>query len=375
MTMLETQAGPPAVENTGEYVIRAANLSKSFEALQAVRSLDLNVSAGEIYGLVGPDGAGKTTAMRLLCGALQPDRIKDSQTGPPLDPHAAAEQDSPAAGLKPVHSKKNQTLIEINGVDLLAHPDQAREFIGYLPQRFSLYEDLTVLENLRFFAEIRGLSKLDWEPRCLETLRFVGLDSFLDRRTGQLSGGMKQKLGLAVALVHSPRLLLLDEPTTGVDPVTRQDFWQLIIKLVNESNAGQRNVAVLVSTPYMDEAARCTRLGFMRSGKLLLEGSPSTLCARLSGQIYELYGSPLRRLRQLLTGIEGIPDVRMFGDRLHLRIDPGSDAGLLEKINLALNNSDAVIHSLRQVPAKLEDVFVSLLQSAEELSIANEGPL
>ena len=145
---------------------------------------------------------------------------------------------------------------------MLRHTDAARAQIGYLPQRFSLYEELTVLENLRFFAEVRGLAASQWQPRSQEILEFVGLAAFGDRRAGQLSGGMKQKLGLAAALVHSPRVLLLDEPTTGVDPVTRQDFWQLIIRLV-----GQEGVAVLVSTPYMDEAARCTRVGFMRAGQ------------------------------------------------------------------------------------------------------------
>ena len=170
--------------------------------------MSLNIAAGEIYGLVGSDGAGKTTTMRLLVGALRPD---------------AGE-------------------IQVCGYDVLKQVEQARSQIGYLSQRFSMYEDLTVLENIRFFAEVRGLSQQEWLPRCMEILEFVGLADFKDRRAGQLSGGMKQKLGLASALVTRPRLLLLDEPTTGVDPVTRQDFWQLVIKLVSQRRYTGRHV-------------------------------------------------------------------------------------------------------------------------------------
>jgi ABC-2 type transport system ATP-binding protein len=167
--------------------IQVSHLSKSFGSTQAVQDVSLGVEAGEIYGLIGPDGAGKTTTMRLLCGALEPDHPKG---------HV-------------------ETVIQIAGLDILKKTDLARAKLGYLPQRFSMYEDLTVLENLRFFAEVRGLSESSWKPRCLQILEFVGLAGFVDRRAGQLSGGMRQKLGLAVALVHSPRVLLLDEPTTG----------------------------------------------------------------------------------------------------------------------------------------------------------------
>ena len=226
-------------------LIEAAHLYRTFERLTAVDDVSLSVAVGEIYGLVGPDGAGKTTTLRLLCGAYRP---------------------SPVPGSPPPS-------ITVNGVDMLRQTDQARAQIGYLPQRFSLYEDLTVMENMRFFAEMRGLSAAEWRPRCMEILAFVGLAEFVDRRAGHLSGGMKQKLGLAAALVHRPRVLLLDEPTTGVDPVTRQDFWQLIIRLVGQD--GSSGTAVLVSTPYMDEAARCTRVGFMSSGRMIQEGTPT----------------------------------------------------------------------------------------------------
>src|SRR5512143_1088482 len=190
-------------------MIEASDLRRSFGEVHAVDGVSLRVGAGEIYGLVGSDGAGKTTTIRLLVGALRPDAG-----------HCA-----------------------VAGMDMAKHTEDARSQLGYLSQRFSLYQDLTVLENIRFFAEVRGLRPHEWLPRCMEILEFVGLEKFKDRRAGHLSGGMKQKLGLASALVTRPHVLLLDEPTTGVDPVTRQDFWQLVISLVASpaisSHAGQ----------------------------------------------------------------------------------------------------------------------------------------
>ena len=174
-----------------DYLVQATNLKKHFGETHAVDGVSLQIKPGEVYGLVGADGAGKTTTMRLLVGALKAD---------------AGE-------------------VNICGYDINRQTENARAQFGYLSQRFSMYEDLTVLENIRFFAEVRGLKSNEWLPRCTEILEFVGLEKFSDRRAGQLSGGMKQKLGLASALVTRPRVLLLDEPTTGVDPVTRQDFW------------------------------------------------------------------------------------------------------------------------------------------------------
>src|SRR5688500_20080240 len=257
--------------NMNDTLVSAKNLHKSFGNTHAVDGVSLQIKSGEIYGLVGSDGAGKTTTMRLLVGALLPD----------------------------------QGEVNICGYDVLKETELARSTIGYLSQRFSMYEDLTILENIRFFAEIRGLSTTEWLPRSMEILEFVGLSKFKDRRAGQLSGGMKQKLGLASALVTRPRLLLLDEPTTGVDPVTRQDFWQLIIKLASltptplPEGEGQRvregedGVSVIISTPYMDEASRCHRVGFMKAGRIITEDTPSNLRARLAGRILELRGSPL----------------------------------------------------------------------------------
>jgi ABC-2 type transport system ATP-binding protein len=315
-------------------LIEAANINKSFGSTAAVQDLNLQIAAGEIYGLVGPDGAGKTTSLRLLCGALTP---------------TSAPQAQPAA-------------IRIAGYDLLRQTEFARAQIGYLAQRFSLYEDLTVLENIRFFAEVRGLSASAWRPRCMQILEFVGLAGFIDRRAGQLSGGMKQKLGLAAALVHQPRVLLLDEPTTGVDPVTRQDFWQLIIRLVG---AADHATAVLVSTPYMDEAARCTRLGMMQRGRLALEGTPAELCQRMNGQIVELAGEPLALLRRLVEAEPQVVDVRMFGDRLHLRVQAGAAKAVITRLSKTLPAQGGRISRLRSIPPQLEDVFMGLLEARQ----------
>lgn len=320
--------------------ILVSHLSKSFGDTHAVDDVSLRVEQGEIYGLIGPDGAGKTTTMRLLCGALFPDKHKI--TGEPI--------------------------IQIAGVDVLKHTDKARLQLGYLPQRFSMYEELTVLENLRFFAEVRGLTKASWQPRCMQILEFVGLAGFINRHAGQLSGGMRQKLGLAVALVHSPKVLLLDEPTTGVDPVTRQDFWQLIIRLV-----GEEGVAVLVSTPYMDEAGRCGRVGFMRAGKILLEGKPDGLRARLEGRILEVHGEPLPLLRSVARRDVDVEDAQMFGDHLHLRIHPGSARQVIRRLEKSIPAQGGRLSSLRQSTPQLEDVFINLLEEKPAISSQQAG--
>ncbi|OIN89583.1 MAG: hypothetical protein AUJ21_09525 [Anaerolineae bacterium CG1_02_58_13] len=352
-----------------DHLVSATNLKKSFGDNHAVDGVSLQIKAGEIYGLVGSDGAGKTTTMRLLVGALKPD---------------AGE-------------------IQVCGYDVLKQVEEARSQIGYLSQRFSMYEDLTVLENIRFFAEVRGLSQQEWLPRCMEILEFVGLAEFKDRRAGQLSGGMKQKLGLASALVTRPRLLLLDEPTTGVDPVTRQDFWQLVIKLVSQTlthvhtytrtqvnthtgkqettsimqtEHGTRNtehapitnyqspltpsVSVLLSTPYMDEASRCHRVGFMKAGRIIAEDTPSNLRARLNGRVLELRGDPINTLRHVAHQDVDVEDVAAFGDKLHVRVRAGAAQAILARLPEEIRSASAILRELRVVPPALEDVFIAL---------------
>ena len=315
-----------------ETLIQAENLQKTFNSLRAVDGVSLQVASGEIYGLVGPDGSGKTTIMRLLVGALLPDNTAEA----------------------------GQVAIYVAGFDMFRQTEEGRTRLGYLPQRFSLYEDLTVMENLRFFAEVRGLSAEDWKPRCMEILKFVGLDAFVERRAGNLSGGMKQKLGLAAVLVHRPRVLLLDEPTTGVDPVTRQDFWQLIIRLASAGD--EQGIAVLVSTPYMDEASRCDRIGFLRSGRLLVEGTPAELRSRLVERIMELRGKPLNLLRRLASAHPDVEAVQMFGDRIHLRVGAGSSAGVMSSLPQEILRQGGEVTLLRLISPQLEDVFISLLE-------------
>jgi ABC-2 type transport system ATP-binding protein len=315
-------------------LIDARNLTKTFKLVEAVRNLTLQVSEGQIYGLVGPDGAGKTTTLRMLCGAYLP---------------TSGE-------------------VRIGGYLMSKQPEMGRAQIGYLPQRFSLYEELTVMENLRFFAEVRGLPSRMWVPRSMEILTFVGLDPFADRMAGQLSGGMRQKLGLAAAFVHKPKILLLDEPTTGVDPVTRQDFWQLIIKLSLEEG-----VAVLVTTPYMDEASRCTRLGFMREGHLLLEGSPTELKAPLIGRILLLQGTPLPLLRDEAKEQPQVEDAIMFGDRIHLRVQEGMRKRDLTRLKKAIRKAGGDVKQLRSIPPLMEDVFIAFIQrEADNTSYTKE---
>lgn len=312
--------------------IQADNLQKQYGAIHAVDGVSLQIKPGEIYGLVGPDGAGKTTTLRLLIGALKADEGEAVICGYPVSRQV----------------------------------EQARGTVGYLSQRFSLYEDLTVLENIRFFAEVRGLPASEWQPRCMEILDFVGLAPYTDRRAGQLSGGMKQKLGLASALVSRPRVLLLDEPTTGVDPVTRQDFWQLLIQLVaNSTENKNEKVAVVISTPYMDEAARCHRIGFMRKGKLIAEGSPSEIRSLLNGRVVELRGDPLPKMRELASGVEGVEDVHAFGDRLHLRVRDGEAEAAVSRLKNELPSTGIKLIEVRSVPPVLEDVFIALSSQSD----------
>ena len=313
-----------------EYLIQASDIKKHFGDVQAVDGVSLNIKPGEVYGLVGADGAGKTTTLRLLVGALKADSGQ----------------------------------AEICGYDIDKQTEQARAQFGYLSQRFSMYEDLTVLENIRFFAEVRGLKSDEWLPRSLEILEFVGLDKFKDRSAGQLSGGMKQKLGLASALVTRPKVLLLDEPTTGVDPVTRQDFWQLVIRLTNQSDG----VSVIISTPYMDEASRCHRVGFMKNGRIIAEDTPSKLRARLNGRVLELRGSPIKVLRHVAHQDVDVDDVQAFGDKLHIRVSEGKAEDVLSRLQVQIGREGGHVDDLRVVNPVLEDVFIALSNMKGEVS-------
>ncbi|HEX9015727.1 MAG TPA: ABC transporter ATP-binding protein [Chloroflexota bacterium] len=304
-----------------EPAVHAEGLWKRFGDVEAVRGLDLTVTRGEIHGLVGPDGAGKTTTIRMLCGVQTPDSGQ----------------------------------VQVMGGDTSSEPELVRAKIGYMPQKFSLYGDLTVMENLAFFADLYGVSKADWEVRSAELLAFSRLEPFADRLAEFLSGGMKQKLALACTLIHGPELLLLDEPTTGVDPVSRREFWRILYSLL------ARGVTILVSTPYMDEAERCNTVSFMAGGRIVVSGTPGELKRLVGRQILELRAEPRRAAMLVARELPAIEDVRVFGDSLHLVV---SDAPKAEGIvRSALERQGIEILGLRQIAPSMEDAFMSLTSS------------
>jgi len=307
-----------------DILLETENLRKAFGTLQAVDGLDLQVRAGEMVGLVGPDGAGKTTAIRLLCGLLQPD----------------------------------SGLIRMGGYEVPAQVEKAREVLGYLAQRFSLYGDLTVKENLDFFGQVFEMPESERTQRSVELLRFAGLEEFANRPAAALSGGMQKKLGLASALVHHPKVLLLDEPTGGVDPIARQEFWHLLIRLLRDGSA------VLVSTPYMDEAMRFNRVIFMNHGRALTQGAPRKLMGQLAGRILELAAEPQMAARQIAAEDPDVEDVHTFGEHLHLRIR--SKEGPMERIPKRLAEAGISMTHLMPVAPTLEDVFIQLLEMDSE---------
>jgi ABC-2 type transport system ATP-binding protein len=306
-----------------EILLETKDLVRVFGSTRAVDCLDLQVRAGEMIGLVGPDGAGKTTAMRLLCGALQP----------------------------------TSGTIRVAGYDIPRQVEKAREEIGYLAQRFSLYGDLTVTENLEFFGEVFGMDTVERKERSKDLLRFAGLEEFANRRAAALSGGMQKKLGLASALVHRPKVLLLDEPTGGVDPVARQEFWHLLIGLLREGSA------VLVSTPYMDEAMRFNRVIFMDHGRALISGAPRDLMAALAGRVLELAAEPQMTAREIASQDVDVEDVHSFGGYLHLRVR--APEGPTKRLPAQLKKAGVSLGHIVPVAPTLEDVFIQLLESEE----------
>ena len=309
-----------------EILLEARDLVRTFGPLRAVDGLNLEVRAGEMVGLVGPDGAGKTTAIRLLVGALQP----------------------------------SGGLIRVAGYELPSQVEKAREQIGYLAQRFSLYGDLTVRENLDFFGEVFDVPEAECRQRSQELLRFAGLEEFADRPAAALSGGMQKKLGLATALVHRPKVLLLDEPTGGVDPVARQEFWHLLIGLLRAGSA------VLVSTPYMDEAMRFNRVLFMNHGRALTQGAPRDLMNGLSGRVLELATEQSMAARQIAAEDPDVEDVHTFGEYLHLRVR--APEGPLARLPKRLAEAGVSLTHLIPVSPSLEDVFIQLLEMEEQIN-------
>ncbi len=304
---------------SGEFAVRAEGLCRRFGALQAVRDLSFAVARGEIFGFVGPDGAGKTTIMRMLAGVLLPDKGE----------------------------------IFLEGIDVVAEPERAKPILSYMPQRFGLYEDLTVAENIFFYGELFELPWRVRRARARQLLQAAGLLSFERRLAGQLSGGMKQKLGLVCALLHTPKVLLLDEPTTGVDPLSRRDFWAILY------NLRESGVTILFSTAYMDEAERCSRLALMHEGEIRLCDSPARLKAAMPGALLEVVSADPRAAHKALTGAPGVLGLLLMGDRVHVRVDNAlRRKGELEARLLGEGVGPAAI---QPIEPGIEDVFVALL--------------
>jgi ABC-2 type transport system ATP-binding protein len=296
-------------------------VTKRYGPTTAVNGLSLSVRTGEMFGLIGPDGAGKTTTIRMMCGLLQP----DSGT-------------AQMVGLDPVRDHRRVTAS-----------------VGYLSQRFSLYGDLSIDENIAFFAEIHGLR--DYRPRRDRLLEMTQLTAFRTRLADRLSGGMKQKLALACTLVHEPAVIVLDEPTTGVDPVSRREFWKLLSEFLSQG------VTIVMATPYLDEAERCARVALLHEGRLLALDRPDALRATLPGALFEVIVSDHRRAPEVLRGIDGVADVQMFGERAHVRMDaPAADAADLLAARAAA--AGLSVTGVRRIATSLEDVFIARLHEA-----------
>ncbi|MFN2252097.1 MAG: ATP-binding cassette domain-containing protein [Anaerolineae bacterium] len=315
---MDTEAG------RDQMAVEADALTKAFGDVVAVDGFDLRVRRGEIFGLVGPDGAGKTTTIRLLTAIMLP-------------------TSGSAAVL---------------GRDTVAEAEAIKPDIGYMAQRFNLYGDLTVEENLAFFADVFGVTGDERDERIDEALRFAGLEEFRTRRAANLSGGMQKKLALAATLVHQPQVLFLDEPTTGVDPVSRREFWEILTDL---HLAG---ITIFVSTPYMDEAERCSRVGLMFRGNTIVTGTPRSIRELMGGEMLEIQSADLRAARSVLEACEVVREVQAYGDRLHAFVaDAAADRPAVEK---ALADAGIEVTSVRETLPRMEEAFISLIRQQQE---------
>ena len=300
--------------------IALEGVTKRYRAVRALDGLSFSVPTGQMFGLIGPDGAGKTTTIRLLCGLLHADGGS----------------------------------VRVLGHDPVREHAQITATVGYLSQRFSLYGDLSIDENIAFFAEIHGLRR--YEARRDRLLDLTQLRPFRDRLADRLSGGMKQKLALACTLVHEPRIILLDEPTTGVDPVSRREFWKLLSEFL------ELGITILVSTPYLDEAERCARVALLHEGRLLALDTPDALRAGLPGLIVEVIAPDQVRAVAVARGEPGVVDVQTFGERAHVRFAAGVDGDAPARLGKRFADAGIATRTLRQVPPSLEDVFIARLQ-------------
>lgn len=297
-------------------IIQIKGLTKSYGELIAVNDLSLTVKEGEMFGLVGPDGAGKTTTIKILCGLLNPD---DGQ-------------------------------VNLFGKNILNNRKEIQNNIGYLSQKFSLYGDLTVDENIEFFAQIHNVR--NFHSRRDELLDFTRLTPFRNRLADQLSGGMKQKLALACSLIHKPKILFLDEPTTGVDPVSRRDFWKILSSLIKEG------ITILMTTPYLDEAERCNRVALMHKGEIISLDTPERIKNSVGKKSIEIITSDIKLSYKILKAMEGF-EIQIFGDRIILIAE--STEEIIKKVKQILSSNGIELISYRVVNLSLENVFIHLI--------------
>jgi drug efflux transport system ATP-binding protein len=302
--------------------IRFEGVTKKYGATTALDRISFAVEAGEMFGVIGPDGAGKTTAIRSACGLIGLDGGR----------------------------------IEVLGKDPTREHRAITAVLGYLSQRFSLYGDLTIDENIAFFAEIHGMAR--YQPARDRLLEMTQLTPFRARRADRLSGGMKQKLALACTLVHEPKILMLDEPTTGVDPVSRREFWKLLSEFLSSG------LTIVMATPYLDEAERCARVALLHDGHLLAVDAPTTLRQRFGGRMVEVVTDTSRPPLEALAALPGVEDVQAFGERAHVRVS-GSGAERAASIRSGLEQQGIQVTSVRPVAASLEDVFIDLITPKE----------
>ena len=300
-------------------IIKIENLKKSYGDTPAVKKINLEINEGEMFGLVGPDGAGKTTTIRILCGLLQPD----------------------------------SGLIKVLGSDLNKKKKEIQNQIGYLSQKFSLYGDLSVDENIEFFADIHNVK--DFQKRRNELLAFTRLTPFRDRLAENLSGGMKQKLALACSLIHKPKIIFLDEPTTGVDPVSRRDFWKILSDLKKEG------ITILMTTPYLDEAERCNRVALMNNGEIIALDTPQNIKTSINKKVIEIITNDIKKTYSILKENYG-SKVQIFGDRINVIVDNADK--VIEDISSTLKKSEIEILNHRIIKPSLENVFIHLVKKA-----------
>jgi len=312
------------VSDNNQYIIQTDNLTRKFKNAVAVNGLNLAIRRGEIFGLVGPDGAGKTTTIRLLVAIMDPTEGRAT----------------------------------VAGFDTVKQAEEIKKRIGYMAQRFNLYGDLTVLENLNFFADVFGVRGDEREERIERLLAFARLTEFTKRRAIHLSGGMQKKLALACTPIHKPEIIFLDEPTTGVDPVSRREFWDILTELHLEG------VTLFVSTPYMDEAERCARVGLMFEGKMIVCDVPERIKGMVAGELLELRLTNLRAAEGVIVRLPGVLEVQTYGDLLHIFVD---DVALRQpQLEAALAAEKVEVVSLRQTRPRMEEAFISLIRKQLE---------